>query len=368
MNKSYMVICDESYYNGFELMMMKNQRFEHLLPAQVLITGGKMQYWYEITGAVSMDAYLQDHTITLDYLRDFFWSLKKALVEMEPYLLPEDGVSFRFEEIFYHVNQKSIYFCYKPFEKKELRKGIKQFMEVFLQKMDHSNKEKSRICYEVYDICTNPVFSLDELMTVLESYHPGIEAALPNITEQTRTDRESSYIAPTIIEAREKKNRACPKIFGSLKSKLSSELLGFYERSIRQEKKSCNYIAYPQDLAEEEKQKRESSRKTVLLGSMDPMIKGELKYEGGGYEENLLIDKEVFFVGSSKKDCDGVISGHTVSHMHAKITREKEDYYIEDLNSKNGTTHNECVLNYKEKIQLQKNDCILFADIPYRFV
>lgn len=36
-------------------------------------------------------------------------------------------------------------------------------------------------------------------------------------------------------------------------------------------------------------------------------------------------------------DCDGVIPSGTVSRHHARITRKGEVYFIEDLNSSNGT-------------------------------
>lgn len=58
----------------------------------------------------------------------------------------------------------------------------------------------------------------------------------------------------------------------------------------------------------------------------------------------------------------------TVSRIHAKITKEEDSYYIEDMNSTNGTYCNGELLNYKEKTLLQKNDRIAFAKELYRFV
>ena len=45
-----------------------------------------------------------------------------------------------------------------------------------------------------------------------------------------------------------------------------------------------------------------------------------------------------------------------------------QEFYIEDLNSTNGTFVNDEVLAYKEKKLLKSNDIVRFADVKYRFV
>jgi pSer/pThr/pTyr-binding forkhead associated (FHA) protein len=66
-------------------------------------------------------------------------------------------------------------------------------------------------------------------------------------------------------------------------------------------------------------------------------------------------------------EADAVIDRDTISKLHARIDREESDFYIEDLNSTNGTFVNEEPLAYKERRKLQVNDMVSFADIRYRF-
>ncbi len=54
--------------------------------------------------------------------------------------------------------------------------------------------------------------------------------------------------------------------------------------------------------------------------------------------------------------------------MHARITREKEDYYVEDLNSMNGTWLNGKMLAYREKEQLCMNDVIQLGRERFTFL
>ena len=55
----------------------------------------------------------------------------------------------------------------------------------------------------------------------------------------------------------------------------------------------------------------------------------------------------------------------TVSHIHARITGQDGTFYLEDLNSTNGTCVNGKELVYHEKVKLKPEDRILFADEEY---
>ena len=62
------------------------------------------------------------------------------------------------------------------------------------------------------------------------------------------------------------------------------------------------------------------------------------------------------------------INKDTVSHFHARISKECSEFYIEDLNSTNGTFVNDNPLPYRQRQLLKINDTIRFADVKYRFV
>ena len=70
----------------------------------------------------------------------------------------------------------------------------------------------------------------------------------------------------------------------------------------------------------------------------------------------------------SEPGCDGYIPSTTVSRKHARITQKDGIYFIEDLNSSNGTNVGGELLNYKTKMSLQKNEVVVFADEKFRFI
>lgn len=61
------------------------------------------------------------------------------------------------------------------------------------------------------------------------------------------------------------------------------------------------------------------------------------------------------------------IEKDTISQFHARIEVQGGKYYIEDLNSTNGTYVNEQMLDYKVRRPLERGDRIRFADVRYQF-
>ena len=106
---------------------------------------------------------------------------------------------------------------------------------------------------------------------------------------------------------------------------------------------------------------------TKLLTDTEGELSAILHYEGDNLLPDLVISKISFSIGSAK-ECDGVINYPTISRCHARITNREGVYFIEDLNSTNGTKINGGLLSYKTKVSLKKGDSIYFANERYRFL
>ena len=61
------------------------------------------------------------------------------------------------------------------------------------------------------------------------------------------------------------------------------------------------------------------------------------------------------------------IHRETISNIHAKI-EHLDAYFIEDMNSTNGTYVNDVMLSYREKKSLSVGDVLRFADVKYQFM
>ncbi|MEO8498876.1 MAG: FHA domain-containing protein, partial [Planctomycetota bacterium] len=66
-----------------------------------------------------------------------------------------------------------------------------------------------------------------------------------------------------------------------------------------------------------------------------------------------------------QSDCDVVIDADSVSRHHARILLVGRDYYVEDLNSSNGTVVNNRVI--RSRVRLQDGDSIRMSQFEFLF-
>lgn len=82
----------------------------------------------------------------------------------------------------------------------------------------------------------------------------------------------------------------------------------------------------------------------------------------------IYLQEELTVVGKMESAADVVIDLPTVSRLHAKIRKRGEDYYLSDLNSRNGTAVNGRILKVDEEYLLQEEDEVDFAQARYIFL
>lgn len=132
----------------------------------------------------------------------------------------------------------------------------------------------------------------------------------------------------------------------------------------RKSKQEISYAVYPEDVIQVS---QETLHPTELLYSISKE-KGILMYRGMDGLSDITIQKESFFIGKKESEVDGVIDRSCISRVHAKIELDGEEYYIEDMNSTNGTYLNGQQLEYHQRVRLKEGDNITFGTVEYRFV
>ena len=95
---------------------------------------------------------------------------------------------------------------------------------------------------------------------------------------------------------------------------------------------------------------------------------GILKYQGSGAQQDIAIEKDSFILGKEAGEVDGCITGKSVSRIHARISREDGSYYLEDMNSTNGTYLNGEQLEYRQKEKLTARDRVMFGMEEFIFM
>lgn len=82
----------------------------------------------------------------------------------------------------------------------------------------------------------------------------------------------------------------------------------------------------------------------------------------------VYLDRDITVIGKLETAADAVINMPTVSRIHAKIRKRDGEYYLTDLNSRNGTSVNGQILKNGEDRLLEDEDEVDFAQARYIFL
>ena len=91
----------------------------------------------------------------------------------------------------------------------------------------------------------------------------------------------------------------------------------------------------------------------------------KLLYKGNDGFPDIEVSQFPWIIGSMEKNCNTVLKSKLVSHIHACITRDNGEYYVEDLNSTNGTYVNGERLIMNSRRELNNHDEITLAAVSY---
>lgn len=116
------------------------------------------------------------------------------------------------------------------------------------------------------------------------------------------------------------------------------------------------------------REREEDFGETVVLSAGVVSGPASLVSREPGELAPIYVQEELTVIGKLENACDAVIDLPTVSRIHAKIRKREEEYYLSDMNSRNGTIVNGRLLLPEEEYRLQEEDEVDFAQARYIFL
>lgn len=403
LKNSYMVVVEPGQPLNMDGQlaekMMQRQRIPGLLHWVTMENEGDMTFWYQITGLQSLSDWLTHHTLDYGLLGHLLSGLLALQEELPRFYLKAEHLFLAPDQIFLDTGGEQAAFCYEPLWDRDPCRSLRELMEQLLPKIDHADKDAVRLGYGLYEKCqeenadvwsyileqnaentctdegTEEPFKVEETerkavgqkmteqkMTgqkTIRQKAVGQETAGREIHSRENPAQESALYTG---DGREHAQRKCSDISEKMKEKLpvTSALSWLQSLGKKKEKPASVYLFEPEEHA------AESIHPTVCLGAKET-AEGRLLYRGVGEESSFLIEKDSFLLGGRNEQADGQLSASGVSRNHARITKEDDQYYIEDLNSRNGTYLNGELLAYKQKCPVHPGDHLRFAREEYIF-
>ncbi len=364
----------------FDEKMMLKRKLPGLLPVEKCYVDGAGQYWYNISGKQSLDTYCRFKSIDVEFVEQLIISICSEIAILEQNLLDQNTILLEPELIFIANNNKEIIFAVYPGNKETVNDAFRELMEYLLTKIDHKEMEAVHAAYGIYEKTLNASYSLSDIRDEILYERSASMQEVPPKTEKPKERRQSLPVEKKEQRIKEKEKKEyfkafripmgtftdLNKIYQEIQQKFvtwKDQLLNFHKKE-RIEKEQTPLVAYPEDELYEEKPQ---IHPTVCLRQNVMHPEGLLLYEGADSFSDICLDRDVSRIGKDAGS-DIIINKETISRFHAKIYKEKDEYYIEDLNSTNGTYVNDEILSYKEPKKLNSNDQVRFADVKYRFL
>lgn len=376
-NASRMIVSGIKEGVFHEEKMIEENDIPSLLAFSKSNSDSGKELWFDISGRKSLKNYFAQEGINPNSIYEGIKAIQEGLEETEKYLISAESLIFTPETIFFkweNLRWKAA-FAYAPGSNEEFSAGLLSIFEYLIRNVDHNSGDSVSVCYTLFEKVSKKDVTLSDIIADIE---PLLMKSEEN-KDFVQTAIKDTFSQPEIEDSLER-----PPWFDDEEDIFETPLqrkglFGFVFRGDKKPKEKSSKKKKEKekgfwDEGEPEYFLEEISENgsvpfagTTLLDS-EAIYGRRLVYEGRGKHPDMQIEKTPFLIGSNKEGCDGVICESIISRAHAKIVKKDEDYYIEDLESKNGTFLNGQILDFNKQAKLSLGDAISFANIGYRFM
>ncbi|MBE5874471.1 MAG: FHA domain-containing protein [Lachnospiraceae bacterium] len=335
----------------YQYCILSRGGIKGLLPFSLRYMNGLAYLYYDITSKQNVAQLFEERCITAEWLKDFMWSMKQVRMELERFLLDEKNILWYPEQIFQDLEKNLFSFLYIPYYE-----GEGSFMKLLEYLVEHIDYEDDRLVDCVYRMHeqyekNGDTYLQEQVFKDVKDYlqeRDAEENTLLSI-KQARDAIKEQIVQESEPEPMTKPEKKGLLSFWDSRRKKDRELRVAYEQNVQQA-----LLGYA--VAEESTYEPEDYGNTICIEEKKedneriPMI-----YSSEG---KLLAQMEAasLTIGKRRGEVQLCLEDMSVSRLHAKLIREGEDVYIEDLNSTNGTYKNGLRLKPYEKRKLEIGD------------
>ncbi len=358
----------------YQYSILGRCQIKGLLPCNLRYIDGQAYLYYDISSRQNVALLFGSRSITREWVRDFLWSLRHIREELGRFLLDMNNIVWYPEQIFQELENNVFSFLYVPYYEGE--SGFMKLMEFWVEHIDYNDEVLVDCVYRMYErVERNGETYLQT--QIFEDAQCLEDRKLPElaytVVEESRAEEADESIVPT-VSVHESENEKAPLqekptkfgkkgLRGILEGKRgrSQKLREDYRQSMQQEMMDYEY-------AVAEKTKYESTYgQTVFFEEKTQASRQPHRLLTPQGRLVLSLEQVNLTIGKKEGEVDLVLQDASVSRMHARITKEGENVYLEDLNSTNGTFQNDQRMHPYEKKKLEEGDEIKFGKVVFIF-
>lgn len=390
----------------YQYCILSRGGIKGLLSCSLRYINGVAYLYYDISSKQNVTQVYDNRVMNRKWMKDFFWSVRQIQLELGRFLLDERNVLWYPQQIFQDLENNIFSFLYVPYYEGD--NGFHQLLEYFVEHIDYEDETLVECIYKMYEqfekvgetYLQEQIFADAKLLDAgaVREKEERLETAGAQ-EEQTAPDR--SEAGRTSAAEREEKAEAWAAGHAEIRAVKAAEQVRANETGMPERQNEPEWTA--NSISAEKREKKGlfsflDSRKKKEKGMQDSSYEQAMQLAMSGYavaedtpyegeewgqtiymEEDAVpkerihrlctqdgrlviqLDKASVTIGKKKEEADLVLEDLSVSRMHARIVKEQDGMYLEDLNSTNGTFKNGLRLQPYEKRKLEEGDEIRFG-------
>lgn len=336
----------------YQYCMISRGGIKGLLPCSLRYINGEAYLYYDITSRQNIAQLFEKKPMTRQWFMDFLWSMRRVRQEMSRFLLEESNLIWFPQHIYQDLEKKDFFFIYVPYYTEHT--GFDELMEYLVEHVDYQDEGLVEYVYKAYE----QYESAGETYLQAKIFE---DAECLRIIEKANVEEEESPVVEEMVpEKEEEKEKPMEEIPVAKEKKGLFNLWENRKKKEKQERedytRSLQLTMSGYAVAEETAYEEEDMGRTVYME--EKPVSREMTHRLLSEEGKLLamLEQPVYTIGKKRGEADLVLNDLSISRLHARIVKETDGYYLEDMNSTNGTFKNGLQLQPYEKRKLEEGD------------
>lgn len=337
----------------YQYCMLSRGGIKGLLSCNLRYINGLAYLYYDITSKQSVAQLFERKLMSREWVKDFVWGIKQIRVELSRFLLDGQNVLWYPQQVFQDLENNIFSFLYVPYYQEE--NGFLKMLEFMVEHIDYEDERLIECVYkmyEQYEKCGEVYLQeqiFEDIKMLEEEEMKGLETIEADICESDILKNEDILHENTEVGVGAIK-QAKKGIFSLLENRKKKEKQSRSDYH-REMQLSMSGYAVAEDTIFEEGE----CGRTLYVEEVVSQVKEYKLYTPKGVLV-IGLDKAVLTIGKKKGEVDLVLEDASISRLHVRITKESDAYYLEDMNSTNGTFKNGLRMQPYEKRKLEEGD------------
>lgn len=148
----------------YQINMIRYNNIKEILPIQFLIEDGKYRYYYDISGKVPLQTFMNQKRYTYKEIRTIMSDLYRCVQQLDEYLLSQDALILDPDYMYTDPEEMRISFCFYPDKKTDFQSSLISLFDFFINHINYQDEDTVVLAYGLYQKSREENAALREVM------------------------------------------------------------------------------------------------------------------------------------------------------------------------------------------------------------